>query len=107
MTSGRSLILTGQRRDENRALRWSEIDMDERLIRLPPRRCKNGKTMIKRKIAFHVVPLAINEAMPRGTSDFVFGKLLAHWVLHELRHSVTTHLIESRTRCHRGKAIQF
>ena len=120
------LILTGQRREEIGGLRRSEIDLDQRLIRLPPARCKNGKTMIKRKIAFHIVPLsaeamAIIEAIPRGTSDFVFGptgcgfkgwsaakkaldariaacagKPLAKWLIHELRHTVATHLVESR-----------
>src|SRR5262245_11608399 len=41
------LILSGQRREEIGDLRWSEIDLDERLIKLRPARCKNGKTMIK------------------------------------------------------------
>src|SRR5262249_29674304 len=35
------LILTGQRRDEIGALRWSEIDFPARMIRLPAERVKN------------------------------------------------------------------
>src|SRR5262245_37902688 len=131
------LILTGQRKTEIGDLRWSEIDMDERLIKLSPARCKNGKSMIKRKIAFHVVPLsaeaiAIIEAVPRGTSDFVFGRFgtgfkgfalakkaldtriaagagkpLAQWVVHEIRHAVTTHLVESRRDAPGEKPYSF
>src|SRR5262245_41123148 len=65
--------------------------------------------------------MAIIEAVPRGNRELVFGrtgggfngwdaakkkldariaartgKPLAKWVIHELRHSVTTHLVESR-----------
>src|SRR6516162_10040134 len=36
------LILTGQRRNEIAGLRWSEVDMDERVLHLPPTRTKNG-----------------------------------------------------------------
>jgi integrase len=46
----RLLILTGQRREEIGALRWSEIDFEERLIALPPARTKNNRP--------HDVPLS-------------------------------------------------
>jgi integrase len=39
----RLLILTGQRRNEIAGLRWSEIDVDERVIHLPKERCKNNQ----------------------------------------------------------------
>jgi integrase len=65
----RLLILTGQRREEIRALRRSEIDWDRGLICLPPERTKNRR--------LHELPMspqvrAILQAQPhRG--DFVFG----------------------------------
>jgi integrase len=46
----RLLILTGQRREEIGAMRWSEIDFKERLIALPPARTKNNRR--------HDVPLS-------------------------------------------------
>jgi integrase len=44
------LILSGQRRSEISDLRWSEIDLDERVIHLPAARTKNGQP--------HDVPLS-------------------------------------------------
>jgi integrase len=44
------LILTGQRRGEIADLRWSEIDLDERVIHLPKERTKNSRA--------HDVPLS-------------------------------------------------
>jgi integrase len=38
----RLLMLTGQRRDEIGALRWSEINTDEKLMTLAGTRTKNG-----------------------------------------------------------------
>ena len=91
----RLLMLTGQRKDEMGGLRWSEIDPDYRhyetdehgevqehvtpLIMLPPPRCKTGRTMIKRRIPFHLVPLSeqaldIINSIPRGDRDLVFGR---------------------------------
>jgi integrase len=104
------LMLTGQRADEIAALRWSEIVGDE--IKLPGERTKNGRP--------HVVPLApIARALldGRGHDDeFIFGlrqgrpfrgwgickealdrrlgTQLAHWVHHDLRRSVATHMAE-------------
>jgi integrase len=46
----RLLLLTGQRREEIAGLRWSEIDFDAKLIRLPPARVKNNRE--------HIVPLS-------------------------------------------------
>lgn len=39
----KALLLTGQRRNEIACLRWSEINMDERVIVLPAERMKAGK----------------------------------------------------------------
>ena len=44
------LILTGQRRNEIADLHWSEIDLEDRLIHLPPARTKNASA--------HDVPLS-------------------------------------------------
>jgi integrase len=44
------LVLTGQRRNEIADLRWSEIDLDERVIHLPKERTKNARA--------HDVPLS-------------------------------------------------
>ena len=66
------LILTGQRRDEVGEMRWSEIELADRLWRLPGSRTKNRLP--------HVVPLApaacaLVEAAPaRRDRDFVFGQ---------------------------------
>ena len=109
------LILTGQRREEVGAMRWSEIDLKTKAWVIPKERVKNGKE--------HVVPLspqaiAILEAIPRivapaGHPDYVFtmgggrpvqgysnakerldafvaaeaGVALPHWTLHDLRRS--------------------
>jgi integrase len=37
------LLLTGQRRNEIAHLRWSEVDFDARVLRLPPERVKNNR----------------------------------------------------------------
>ena len=44
------LLVTGQRRDEVAGMRWSEIDLDERLWTIPKERAKNDNT--------HDVPLS-------------------------------------------------
>jgi integrase len=41
----RLLALTGCRRDEIGALRWSEIDFETGVMTLPPERTKNGRTL--------------------------------------------------------------
>jgi integrase len=46
----RLLLLTGQRREEIGGLQWSEINLADRLITLPPARVKNGRP--------HKVPLS-------------------------------------------------
>jgi integrase len=67
----RLLILTGQRREEIGALRWSEVDLEAREIALPPARTKNNRP--------HDVPLSdqalsILKSRPAHAGrDLVFG----------------------------------
>ena len=118
----RILMLTGQRRAEIGALRWSEIVGDK--IVLPGSRTKNGRG--------HVIPLTtavrtILEERPH-TGEAVFGRsqgfrgwawskvaldqrlrdsgaVLAHWTHHDLRRSMATHMAESGTPPHVIEAI--
>jgi integrase len=66
----KTLILTGQRRDEVAGLRWSEVDLQARTWTLPAARAKNKHT--------HQIPLsdsaiAILQAMPRHEKvDVIF-----------------------------------
>jgi integrase len=67
----RLLVLTGQRREEMAALRWSEIDPEKGLIALPGERTKNKRP--------HDVPLSdsavevLAECPRRDGRDLVFG----------------------------------
>ncbi len=103
------LALTGQRRDEVRCMRWSEIDLDRALWTIPGDRTKNGWT--------HTVPLSAPVAdllhgLPRFTGgDFVFSSTsgetpyasltkpkrridkasgVTDWTLHDLRRTAAT-----------------
>jgi integrase len=103
------LILTGCRRDEIGGLKWSEIDLNARVINLPGERTKNGEP--------HVVPLSdlamsILAGIPRREGrEHVFGRTLAagfsgwssakaefdstvklesDWTVHDLRRTVRT-----------------
>jgi integrase len=107
------LILTGQRREEIAALRWSEIDLQRAVITLPAARTKNHRE--------HVVPLsepalAILRRVPRRDGrDHLFGRVdsvdgfngwhwskhaldakakIAAWTLHDLRRSMVTKMAE-------------
>ena len=103
----RLLILSGQRRSEIGGLRWSEINLDNGLIVLPPERCKNHRQ--------HELPIssqakAILERQTRR-NEFVFGceftswarakanldqrlNGMAPWTLHDIRRSAITHMGE-------------
>ena len=100
------LILTGCRREEIAAMRWSEIDLDAGTWTLPPTRSKNGRP--------HTLPITdlmsrIIDSIPqRESTDLLFGKRhgftswsigkpaldakldLEPWVLHDIRRSVAT-----------------
>ena len=73
----RLLILTGSRREEIGQLGWSEIDVDNALIVLPPSRVKNSRA---HEIPLTAPALAIIKAQPRRTNpngilrDPVFGR---------------------------------
>jgi integrase len=103
----RLLILTGCRKSEISDLRWSEVDLDEAVVRLPGSRTKN-----KRPHAVPLVPAAVEvlKAVPRLSDVLVFVSLgswsrpkraldglvglKAPWVIHDLRRSVATGLRE-------------
>lgn len=104
------LLLTGQRREEIGGLRWDEMDLEVRLIRLPGERTKNRKP--------HDVPLcdlavAVLESTPRIVGhETVFGDRpdtgysgwsaakrrldarlpegMKHWTIHDLRRTFVT-----------------
>jgi integrase len=115
----RLLLLTGCRRDEIGALRWSEVDRTDAAIRLPSERTKNGRP--------HTVPLSplalavLAEVKHQGERDCVFGlgddgfsgwsaakerldarivaarrevnkkaKPMPEWVIHDLRRTCST-----------------
>jgi integrase len=115
------LALTGGRRDEIGALRWSEIDLGKALITLPGERTKNSRP--------HVIPLApqavnLLKVLPRRDGAdgepcaFVFGRTdrpfsgwskskreldarlqaagasVADWTPHDFRRSLSTSLHE-------------
>ncbi|HMF25915.1 MAG TPA: site-specific integrase [Pseudolabrys sp.] len=103
----RLLVLTGQRRQEIGGLRWTEVDLRQGLICLPPARTKNSR--------LHELPIsnqvrAILERQPKN-GEWVFGREwsswshsklaldaklngMADWHLHDLRRSAATHMGE-------------
>ena len=116
------LLLTGARRDEIGSLRWSEVDLGDATITLPPARTKNRRE--------HIIPLsepalALLAAQPRRTGadgaprDHIFGNgaergfqgwskskaeldariaetghRVKGWVLHDFRRALSTALHE-------------
>jgi len=122
----RLLLLTGQRREEIGALRWSEINRDKALIAFPGERTKNGRP--------HDVPLAdmalaIIEAQPqREDRNLIFGEregafqgwskakaaldkaiakngAVAPWRLHDLRRTVATRMCDLGVQPHVVEAV--
>lgn len=120
----RLLFLTGQRRTEVGAMRWSEVDRSKNLWQLPPERTKNG---LPHTVPLSPAVLSIIDAVPvRGGRDYVFGdasgpfqgwskskttldKRIAErrewfsgkpdpgippWRIHDLRRTVVTHMNE-------------
>jgi integrase len=105
------LALTGARREEIGALRWSECDLDRELITLPPERTKNRRIF---EIPLSRAALELLKAQPKQTfpdgavRDFVFGRVkgfqdwagskaeldarcgVSGWVLHDLRRTLST-----------------
>ena len=118
----RLLMLTGQRRDEIGALRWSEIDLEAKTITLPGERTKNGRQ--------HIVPLSADAvAILKGTvqrsgRDLVFGAgeggfsgwskaktaldaaaKIAPWTIHDLRRTAATRMADSGVQPHIIEAV--
>jgi integrase len=117
------ILLTGCRRHEIGSLKWSEIDLKEKTITLPPDRTKNKQT--------HVVPLSANaiaiieQILRRANRDFVFGmgqggysgwskskaeidkvaKLKDAWTMHDLRRTVRTGLGKLNVQPHIAEAV--
>jgi integrase len=106
------LTLTGARREEIGALRWSEVDLDRALVTLSPARTKSRRQF---QIPLSSAALDLLKAQPRRTladgtgRDFVFGPGnhgwqawvnskrdldarcgVAGWVLHDLRRTLST-----------------
>jgi integrase len=68
----RLLMLCGARRDEIAGLRWSEVNVDDALITLPPTRTKGRR---EHEIPLSAAALAIVEAQPRrDVRDHIFGR---------------------------------
>jgi integrase len=103
----RLLILTGQRREEIGALRWSEVDLDRGLLVLPASRTKNN-----RQHEVPLAPMARGILTARSRSDgAVFGRNGAGgwsmrkatldqrldakpWRVHDIRRTVATGMAE-------------
>jgi integrase len=122
----RLLILTGQRAGEIAGLRWSEIDFERGLISLPGERTKNGRA---HEIPMSPAVVTILEARPKG-GEFVFGRgtggfsgwgrskqrldaalavklgnPLPAWVIHDLRRTAATRMIDLGELPHVVEAI--
>ena len=102
----RLLLLTAQRRSETAGMRWSEIDLDERIWEIPASRAKNAKRHI---VHLSELAMAELERLPRR-GDLVFsanGRTAASgfsrakrnldaamgvddWVVHDLRRTATS-----------------
>ena len=107
------LILTGCRREEIGALKWSETDLADGVITIPGERIKNHR---ERSLVLPRVAWNILKSVPkREGREFVFGgrgfsawsymqillhgritaaegKRLPHWTLHDLRRTMRTGL---------------
>ena len=109
------LLLTGCRREEIGALKWSEVNLDSGLMTIPGARTKNHRTL---ELPLPKVALVILRAVPREEGrEFVFGRFdtgfagwsaaklrtdariamatgtaVARWTLHDLRRTMRTGL---------------
>lgn len=117
------LFLTGARREEIAALRWSEIDREARLIVLPAERTKNHRA--------HEIPISdvagevLDECVPRLGRDLVFGARsgpfsgwskakreldeslegMQPWRIHDIRRTVATRCADLGTQPHIVEAL--
>ena len=109
------LLLTGCRREEIGALKWSEVNLDSGLMTIPGTRTKNHRTL---ELPLPEAALELLRAVPREEGrEFVFGrfntgfagwsaaklrtdakiaiaagKQMAPWTLHDLRRTMRTGL---------------
>ncbi len=124
----RLLMLTGCRREEIGGLRWSEIDPEIGILRIPGARTKNHRELV---LTLPVVAVSILESIPRRPGrDLVFGhrggpfstwsycklhldaaiakeegKPLKPWRLHDIRRSCSSHMHEIGIQPHVVEAI--
>jgi integrase len=120
----RLLILTGQRRDEIAALRWSEVNTAKRLICFEGARTKNS---LPHDVPLSDATLAIIEAQPiragrehvfgegkggfqgfskcKATLDAKLGAAVPPWRLHDLRRSAATGMAELGVLPHVVEAV--
>lgn len=115
------LLLTGARREEIGALRWSEVDFNQALITLPSERVKNGRLhqillskpalaiLKQRRLSMPDSQEMVFASVPRGFSDWAGGKAdlderiaearktagqaaMPGWVLHYFRRVMSTRM---------------
>jgi integrase len=124
----RLLLLTGQRRNEIAALRWSEINFDKAIIAMPPARTKNKKhhTVPLSNAALSIIRAHARHVDADGTArDLLFGKRrkgfttwsnskrnldaaiakafgmpLPRWTLHDLRRTAATRMADLGVQPH-------
>ncbi len=122
------LLLTGCRREEIGALKWSEVDLDTSLMTIPGTRTKNHRTL---ELTLPEVAIDILRSVPRQDDrDFVFGRFggafsgwsalklrldsrivmatgkpLAPWRLHDLRRTMRTGLSKIGVRPHIAELV--
>lgn len=122
----RLIMLTGARRNEIVALRWSEVDFDRGRLVLPPVRTKMGALNRSRFIVLSVPALEILQAVkrrgehvfPSSVGDQPLVGVNRAWEkvrvlagipdvrLHDLRHSFATFAVESGASLyHVGRAL--
>ncbi len=122
----RLIMLTGARRNEIVALRWSEVDLDRARIVLPPVRTKMGALNRSRLIALSQPALEILQAVkrrgehvfPSSVGDQPLVGVNRAWDkvrvlasipdvrLHDLRHSFATFAVEGGASLHHvGRAL--
>lgn len=122
----RLIMLTGARRNEIVALRWSEVDFDRGRLVLPPVRTKMGALNRSRLIALSMPALEILQAVkrrgehvfPSSVGDQPLVGVNRAWEkvrvlagipdvrLHDLRHSFATFAVETGASLyHVGRAL--
>jgi integrase len=117
------LILTGCRRMEICGLRWTEIDLENGLLRLPPERTKNGRahTLPLPSMALDIIA-TVHQIVGR---DHLFGERsnlgftqwdakreldarlgdMAEWTLHDLRRTAATGMANIGVQPHVIEAV--